>query len=263
MITNEIVEKGSLPIVSKEEKVRDNCMKLYTYLVTLSIPDFSNRASRERGRRQFQQKDFTLNKIHTILGMDAKTIKKYWQQLELDGLVKYVGGAKVDRNLTWEKNFMARKKYPEGYYHIDRPEKFRKIPKDTVTKILQEYLVSELELKIYLMLGNVQEYYYNKGGVQNIQITYKDLIVLLGMKNEKQNRVAIKKALVWLKEIGLIVFEQDKRKAGNFNFEVECINLIQVNFYIDPANTSIDNSDYELISLQDKEEIIKMSLEQE
>ena len=52
-------------------------------------------------------------------------------------------------------------------------------------------------------------------------------------------------------------------EAGNFNFEVECINLIQVNFYIDPANTSIDNSDCELISLQDKEEIIKISLEQE
>lgn len=52
-------------------------------------------------------------------------------------------------------------------------------------------------------------------------------------------------------------------KAGNFNFEVEYINLIQVNFYIDPANISIDNSDCELISLQDKEEIIKISLGQE
>lgn len=53
MITNESVEKGSLPIVFKEKKVRDNCMRLYTYLVTLSIPDFSNSPSRKKGRRQF------------------------------------------------------------------------------------------------------------------------------------------------------------------------------------------------------------------
>ena len=103
MITNESVEKGSLPIVSKEKKVRDNCMRLYTYLVTLSIPDFSNSPSRKKGRRQFQQKDFTLNKIHNVLGIDPKTIKKYWHQLELDGLIKYVGGAPVNEELSWEK----------------------------------------------------------------------------------------------------------------------------------------------------------------
>ena len=152
---------------------------------------------------------------------------------------------------------MMRKKFPEGYYHIDKPEKFRKIPKETVTKILNEYLVSELELKIYLLLGNIQEYYYNKDEVQSIQITYKDLIVLLGMKNEKINRISIRKALVWLKEIGLIIFDYGKKKAGNFNFEIECINLLQVNFYI---NTPLDDSNYELLSQEDKEEIIKMNL---
>ena len=262
MITNESVEKGSLPIVSKEKKVRDNCMRLYTYLVTLSIPDFSNSPSRKKGRRQFQQKDFTLNKIHNVLGIDPKTIKKYWHQLELDGLIKYVGGAPVNEELSWEKNFMNRKKYPEGFYHIDRPEKFRKIPKETVNKILKDYLVSEMELKLYLMLGNVQEYYYSRN-ISNIQITYKDLITLLGMKNEKANRVDIRKALVWLKEINLIKFEYTKRKAGNFNFEIECINLIQVNFYIDPSSVNIDNSNYEIMSQYDKDEIIKMSLEQD
>ena len=112
------------------------------------------------------------------------------------------------------------------------------------------------------MLGNVQEYYYSRN-IQNIQITYKDLITLLGMKNEKANRIAIRKGLVWLKEINLIKFEYTKRKAGNFNFEIECINLIQVNFYIDPSHVNIDNSNYEIISQYDKEEIIKMSLEQD
>ena len=260
MISNETVEKGSLPIVSKEERVRNNCTKLYTYLVTISTLDYDNRLSREKGRRQFHQKDFTLNKIHDILGMDPKTIKKYWQQLEFDRLIRYVGPATYDYEISWDKNFMMRKTFPEGYYHIDKPEKFRKIPKETVTKILNEYLVSELELKIYLLLGNIQEYYYNKDEVQSIQITYKDLIVLLGMKNEKINRISIRKALVWLKEIGLIIFDYGKKKAGNFNFEIECINLLQVNFYI---NTPLDDSNYELLSQEDKEEIIKMNLQQD
>ena len=260
MTTNETVGKGSLPIVSKEEKVKNNCMKLFTYLTTISTLDYDNVESRRKGRRQFQQKDFTLNKIHTVLGLDAKTIKKYWKQLEDDGLIKYAGAARYQYNyeLSWDKNFMLRKKYPEGYYHIDRPEKFRKIPKETIDKILNEYFVSELELKIYLLLGNMQELYYAQG-VSKVDFTYKDMINLLGLKNEKQNRVAIRKAIVWLGQIGLVDFLFSKKKAGNFNFDVECFTLQQVNFYVEDKMKD-DGKDTELLSQEDKEKILEMSL---
>lgn len=36
MISNDVVEKGSLPIVSKEEQVSSHSMRLYTYLVLIS-----------------------------------------------------------------------------------------------------------------------------------------------------------------------------------------------------------------------------------
>lgn len=147
MISNDTVEKGSLPIVSKEEQVSSHSMRLYTYLVLISQLDCSNATFRKEGRRQFKQKDFTLNSIKTNIGMDPKTTKKYWEKLEEEGLIIYEGKEETHtedgRLIDWPTRFMARKKNKNGYYSIKKPIKFRRIPKETVDKILKQYEVSE------------------------------------------------------------------------------------------------------------------------
>lgn len=241
------VEKGSLPVCSKEDKVKENCMRLYIYLLSISKLDCATNESRKAGRRQFQQKDFSINKIHTDIGLDAKTIKKYWKQLEDDNLIRYEGqedfvpyienGGDLDdkersKILTkqWETNFMKRKSNKNGYYSFTKPSKYRIIPKETIDKLLYKFEVSEMELKIYLLLGNLQEYCIYSGE-SHYDFNYADMIELLGLKNEKKNRLAILKSLVWLKEIKLIDFEIKEKKNGNFNQTVAYFHLNGVNFY--------------------------------
>ena len=265
MISNDVVEKGSLPIVSKEEQVSSHSMRLYTYLVLISQLDCSNAAFRKEGRRQFKQRDFTLNSIKANIGMDPKTIKKYWQKLEEDGLIVYEGKEETHtedgRLIDWSTRFMARKKNKNGYYSIKKPIKFRRIPKETVDKILKQYEVSEQELKLYILLANMQEVcIYN--GEENVLFTYKDLTELLKLKNEGKTRMLIHKSLVWLEKLGLVDYDIVKTKCGNFNQEINCFKLNQVNFYTDGGElASLVDNNISLITQEQKEQILKLEEE--
>jgi transcription initiation factor IIE alpha subunit len=120
-------------------------MRLYIYLISISHFNGKDKP------RVFSHRDFTINKIKEMLHMHPTTIKKYWALLEENGLIKYEGPRHYEEN--WGKEFMARKKDGTTYYTIKKGTPYRIMPKETLDKIQYEYLVSELELKLYLLLA--------------------------------------------------------------------------------------------------------------
>lgn len=102
-------------------------MRLYVYLISISRFNGINKP------RVFSHKDFTVNKIKEMLHMHPNTIKKYWQLLELNGLIKYEGPARYEE--TWNKQFMARKKDGATYYSIPKSTPYRIMPRETLNKI--------------------------------------------------------------------------------------------------------------------------------
>ena len=232
MITNNIVSKGSLPVDSDDRHIKKTSLKLYIYLLYISRVDYSSKYH----LRQFQQKDFTINKISKATQLDPKTIKKYWQILEREGMIRYEGVMSIkderECNQSWEKTLQIRRRYKESYYTIIKPEKFRRIPKETIEKLIDTLSVSELELKIYILLANLQEsYYYNK--IDTCYVGCGDLLQMLDMSNQRKNRVEIIKSMYWLQEIGLIDFKIEQKKNNNFNQMINVFSILQVNYYTD------------------------------
>lgn len=233
MITNSIVKKDSLPVDSKEKHIRNNSMKLYIYLLYISSLNFDSAYGRKHHIRQFQQKDFNINKIRVATGLDPKTILKYWEKLEHDNIIHYNGTLTLEEKedcKTWKDGFKMRKKHPDSYYIINKPDKYRIIPTETIDKILHKFLVTELEFKIYLLLANIQEVTYHKNE-PNFCVGYGDIIEMLDIAPHKNNRIAILKALYWLKEIDLIDFDIEQRKIGNFNKVMNVFKIKTINYY--------------------------------
>lgn len=213
-------KKNSLPVNTDNEKVNHNCMRLYLYLLSISAVNW------QENRRQFRQTDFTINKIHESLKMHSDTIIKYWELLEQSGWVKYEG---PHTNKPWKEEFKNRKKNKLGYYSLKKDQLYRLIPKETVLKVQNQYMITEDELKLYLLLANLQErtLYYK----QNCsQMSLKDLCDLrkISVRNENKKKLIIE--LLWLKTIGLINFDFEKIK-NNFGSETTIINLRDVYYY--------------------------------
>lgn len=230
MISNQkqlLKNKGeNLPIVSEDEKIQKNSMRLYTYLVCLS------RFAGKNSPRRFDQKDFNLNQIKRNLNMGYDTIKKYWRILEETKLVKYNGSA-PDLNLDWDANFMNRKKYKLGFYELSKESsKYRIIPRETLDKIRTKFLVDENELKLYLFLANLQEQALYMG-YNECPFTIKEARDLMGLKKEAKTNKKLYLNLVWLMKLNLVKCRVEKKKNGNFNEEITYFVIEKVNYYTD------------------------------
>lgn len=215
-------QKEALPVNTDNEKVNRNCMRLYLYLLSISAVNWQEK------RRQFRQTDFTINKIHESLNMHSDTVIKYWELLEQSGWVKYEGPR--DYSKTWKEDFKARKKNRLGYYSLKKDQLYRLIPKETVDKIQTQYRVSEDELKLYLLLANLQErtLYYKQSCSQ---LTLKDLCDLRQVSVQDKTKKKLILELMWLRAIGLIDYSIEKIK-NNFGTETTVINLRDVYYYI-------------------------------
>lgn len=251
MTTNTMqVKKDGLPINSEEEKIKRNQMRLYVYLV--SISNFQGKTK----PRFFAQKDFTINKIRKTLNMHEATIKKYWKILEDTGMIKYEGRRiYTDDQKEWNKDFIARKSKPTEIYTINKGQKYRIIPKETIEKIQNDLLINEQELKIYLLLANMQEHFCYK----NIDPIFMlaDLRELLGLSKKKENNKNILMSLTWLKKINLIEFEiLDIR--NNLNEQKYCIRLKRVNYYTDGGdfNKLLQSAEETILKEELKESIL-------
>ena len=211
----------NLPIISDNKEVQRNSMRLYVYLVSISKFNGRNKP------RVFSHKDFTVNKIKELLHMHPNTIKKYWGLLEQHGLIKYEG--KQVRTLPWEQEFKERKKDGATYYSIPKPSPYRIMPRETLDKIQYYYAVSELELKLYLMLAEMQERFCYFQSCDRC-FTIADLRGLLQLSKDASNNKAIIAGLMWLKKLNLIEYNITV-ETTNLGVKMSVFELKAVNYY--------------------------------
>lgn len=240
-----------LPVVSDDKQVQNNSMRLYVYLISVSKFNGRNKP------RFFLQGDFSINKIHKILGMHEATIKKYWKILEDEGLIKYEGqGIKEHSQAAWNKLFMDRKKNSTGYYTIPKKDPYKIIPRETLDKMINGYEVNEDEIKIYLLLANMQERFVYLTQPERI-FSLKDLRELLSYSTKKNKDIIL--GLQWLRELGLIDYECVKRKSnlGDKSY-VYYFKLISVNFYTDGGRAyAMMQNDTEVLPSNIKDSILE------
>lgn len=225
------LKKGNgdnLPIVSDNEEVQRNCMRLYVYLVSIS------KFAGKNNPRFFTQKDFSVNKIKETIHMHPDTIKKYWHLLEQHKLIVYEGPNSDEYTLMnedeWKSNFSKRNKHKAAFYRIPKKNPYRIMPRETIEKIQKEYLVDEMELKLYFMLANMQETFcYMKSPER--QFSLFDLRTLLKLSKDSKNNKAIIRALLWLRELGLVEYKIAEDKNTNLGTSQYVFELISVNYY--------------------------------
>lgn len=212
----------NLPVISDEVEVQRNSMRLYVYLISISHFNGINKP------RIFSQKDFTVNKIKEMLHMHPNTIKKYWKLLEDNKLIKYEGPT-ISLNESWEKGFMARKKDGATYYTIPKSTPYRIMPRETLDKIQYDYLVDEQELKLYLLLAEMQERFCYLNSCERA-FTLKDLRDLLKLTKHKDNNKALINGLIWLQKLDLIDYDVEL-ETTNLGTKMSVFYLKTVNYY--------------------------------
>lgn len=244
-------EDNAKPIFSSDKEIKKNSLKLFSYLTLIG-----NLRDRYDTVRVFQQKDITLKGIHDAIGLNERTIKKYWEFLEEDGLVVYSKRYEEDLELSFNKRWTLRKKKPEAYYEIPKPSKYRLIPQLTIEKLLKNKLVNELTYKIYVILLNYQEMCIANGKDAKY-FTYKDLRDVLGYKKDNDIDRRIEDALVHLEALGLISFNKDE-KRNSYGGKIPVFILTNVKFYIKTKITGYETDETNALSkteieyLQDK-----------
>lgn len=155
--------KQAAPMPKKEDDIKNNSMKLYSYLVCLSgLADYPENT------RMFRQKNLILSQIKNSTGITDKTVKLYLYYLEEHGLIRYCGENKFnflnanEYNTSTEYRLAAikyasevwksRKKEPNSVYHIPRPIPYTPVPEITLQRLNNDFKITELELSIYLFL---------------------------------------------------------------------------------------------------------------
>lgn len=225
-------------VFSGPQQIKERSLKLYSYLVCRA---YLRNAPTEFGDnvRIFQQRDINLAEIKRIFHMDERTIKKCWEGLEDERLIKFTPHGweeqLYDDNgepISFIERWKVRRKHGETYYEmpIKGSQLFRKIPKETLVELNEVYNINELTLKIYMSLVNYQE----ECILNNIsfkKFTYLDLRALLGYSKQNNINRKMEHSLLALQSLGLIDI-----KTGNFintnGLTIPCFVLQQANFYI-------------------------------
>lgn len=186
-----------------------------------------------------------------MLHMDYKTIKKYWKVLEESGLVKYHGPA-AEYGQSWDEAFMKRKKYTMGYYELSKERtQYRIIPRETVDKIISKYQVTELELKLYLFLANLQEKAISFG-YSECPFTLKEARELMGYTKQNTTNKKLYLGILWLGKLNLIKYRVETKKNNNFNEQISYFVIEKVNYYTDGGEAGS--------LLEDKDGVIPQSI---
>ena len=255
-------------IFSKQEDIKEKSLKLYMYLVShanlRNAPDkFGDNV------RIFQQRDIVLTKVKKILNMDERTIKKYWEQLEQDGLIRFcphgwreekwreeVENGKIKQvEISFNDRWKNRNKHKDTYYEIPilKNQLFRKIPKQTMIQLNEEYCVKELVLKVYMTLVNYQEDCI-VNGLNYKRFTYLDLRDMLGYTQENSTNKKLEGALNELSSLNLINIEKGEY-TNEYGLKIPVFILNQVNFYIDFEIMNFETANENVVS---KEQIIRV-----
>ena len=239
------------PIFCENERIKQRSLKIYTYLVCIShLKDSYS------GTRIFQQREINLSAIKRLFKMDERTIKKYWEQLEMDGLIQFNGRYHENYDTTFAERWKVRNKNKESYYSIPCPTPYRKIPKETLKELNEELNVDELTLKIYLILLNYQEICILTGKNKKA-FTYTDLRDILGYSSHHDTNKKLEAALLQLESLNLISIKTDKM-LNKYGVSIPVFILEEVRFYIDYDIKDYEPSVESVIEDKIKEQIIEM-----
>ena len=247
-------------IFSDPEDVKERSLKLYTYLVCrVNLRNAPNKFG--DNVRIFQHKDINLSDIRRTIGIkDDRTIKKYFEELENAGLIKFCPRdwkeekfkiIKEEENeqiveISYNERWRIRNKHKTTYYEIPVSKEmlFRKIPKETLIKMNEVYQLKELEMKIYITLVNYQEDCIIEGQKYKT-FTCKDLRDIIGYTKDNKTDKKIAEMLNHLSSLGLIEIEKGRR-INQYGVEIDVYVLNQANFYINfdlmDFETSNENS---------------------
>lgn len=243
-------EDRAKPIVSEEEMIKKNSLKLFSYLTLIS-----NLKNKHGEERIFQQKDICLKDIQIETGLDPKTTKKYWELLEQDGLLSYnePEGFPYEYGRSFSEEWKVRQKFKYGYYSIPKPQQYRLIPELTIKRLVNDYKISELTYKVYIVLLNYQEHSILNGKAEK-PFTYEDLRELLGYKKENATNKRLEASLIMLEGLGLIVIGKDR----GYNIRgatIPVFMLKQVNKYTHSKYADFSPAEQKVIPKKDSEEI--------
>lgn len=262
-------------IFSEKEHVRDQSLRVYTYLVCRS---HSRNYIQEGGdkTRIFQQKDITLSKMKMVLGMDERTIKKYWRMLEESKIIKFQAewnnakeelfnlkqnflekkGIKAeyadvlieieklkpaDKDKLFIEEWKLRNKHKDCYYEIPLPQYYRKVPEKTLIFLNEILGLNELTLKIYITMISLQEETLSRGWGY-WKFTYSDICQVLDYTPHMDTIKRIQGALVQLE--GLKLIEYDIKTEKNSKGATQTFLLLRnVNFYLENKIFGIEISE--------------------
>lgn len=225
-------------IFSDKDEIRERSLKLYMYLVCrANLRNAPNKFG--DNVRIFQQRDVVLSQIKRILKIgDERTIKKYWEELERANLIRFCphgwkevlyievkkeNGEKETKIVPFNERWKIRNKHKDTYYEIPVRQEmlFRKIPKETLVKLNEEYCVDELTLKVYMTLVNYQEECITNG-LNYKTFTYQDLREILGYAQKDSTNKKLEDILTHLRSLGLIDLESGK-KLINMGLKFQCL----------------------------------------
>lgn len=218
--------KNTKPIFCDEKKLKSNSLKVYTYLVLLS--NLKDNISRDR---IFKHKDLNLSRMEKILKMDRRTIQKSMFQLEENNLLLYnVRDNEYLELKTDKERWNYRKHHKDTYYVLHCPERFRRIPQETLKFLAADENISELTYKIYIALTNYQEIaILNKK--EKKYFAPQDIRKMLGYEQHIDINKKISRSLKILKAYGLIDYDNCfyNNKYGK---RIKAYVLFQANFYV-------------------------------
>lgn len=235
--------KYAVPMPKQDDVISRNSMKLYSYLVCIA-----RLAAYPEHTRMFQQRNLCLSRIKAQTGITDKTVKRYLYDLEMHGLVRYKGKyhfewfneADFDNPKDYSKAIyenssqifrLRNKEEKNGVYLIPRPDPFTPIPDETLRKLNNVFEVTELETKLYILCVTYKdECCYKKKACK--PLSFQSIRDTLGFKKDTKTDASIRKALFFLKGVGLIDFTNGYYYNGK-GAKIPCFRLEEVYYYID------------------------------
>lgn len=275
--------KTYAPMVGKEDDVKNNSMKLYSYLLCIS-----GLARYPENTRMFRHKNLVLTQIKKYTGITDKTVKLYLYELERAGLVIYRGTPDEQiegYDYPKEQDFLKlnggvdkvayrkakeglafliwKSRNKEGVYHIPRPNPYTPIPEVTLEKLNTLFELDELEIKTYILCCIFRDIQVEKYDGKSKVLKYEDLREALGKHKTAQTFTdsKIRRTLYLLRGLGLIDIE-DGYTYNQKGVKIPCFKLIYVGYYVEycEKNFQYEDNNEDIIAAQERLEQYDKSL---